>query len=199
MRGRARHAIGYNADETGRIARSEYAFGERIAFGFNVDEKNRINRSCEYNTLSREAFYPLLEWGWDRRTCIEYIRSVFGITWKKSACVYCPFNALRDDAIERQREHPHQVGDAMRMEHLSLALNPRGTIYKGRSLIQITIEAGNDVAVETVPQEHRVGGVGSVSRPPHLLRQRKSRPGSRKARRFRGPGQGTNGLEHDLG
>ena len=36
----------------------------------------------------------------------------------------------------------------MRMEHLSLALNPRGTIYKGRSLIQITIEAGNDVAVE---------------------------------------------------
>ena len=148
VRGRARHAIGYNADETGRVARSEYAFGERIAFGFNVDEKSRINRSCEYNTLSREAFYPLLEWGWDRRTCIEYIRSVLGMTWKKSACVYCPFNALRDDAIERQREHPRQVGDAMRMEHLSLALNPRGTIYKGRSLIQITIEAGNDVAVE---------------------------------------------------
>ena len=148
VRGRARHAIGYNADETGRVARSEYAFGERIAFGFNVDEKSRINRSCEYNTLSREAFYPLLEWGWDRRTCIEYIRSVLDITWKKSACVYCPFNALRDDAIERQREHPRQVGDAMRIEHLSMALNPRGTIYKGRSLIQITIEAGNDVAVE---------------------------------------------------
>jgi len=148
VRGRARHAFGYNADETGRVARSEYAFRERIAFGFNVDEKSRINRSCEYNTLSREAFYPLLEWGWDRRTCIEYIRSVLGITWKKSACVYCPFNALRDDAIERQREHPRQVGDAMRIEHLSLALNPRGTIYKGRSLIQITIEAGNDVAVE---------------------------------------------------
>jgi hypothetical protein len=148
VRGRARHAIGYNADETARVARSEYAFGERIAFGFNVDETSRINRSCEYNTLIREAFYPLLEWRWDRRTCIEYIRAVLGITWKKSACVYCPFNKLRDDAIERQREHPRQVGDAMRMEHLSLALNPRGTIYKGRSLIQITIDAGNDVAVE---------------------------------------------------
>ena len=148
VRGRARHAFGYNADETGRVARSEYAFRERIAFGFSVDEKSRINRSCEYNTLSREAFYPLLEWGWDRRTCIEYIHYVLGITWKKSACVYCPFNTLRDDAIERQREHPRQVGDAMRIEHLSLALNPRGTIYKGRSLIQITIEAGNNVAVE---------------------------------------------------
>ena len=148
VRGRARHALGYNADETGRIARSEYAFGERIAFGFNADEKNRISRSCEYNTVSREAFYPLLEWGWDREACIEYIRSVLGITWKKSACVYCPFNALRDDAITRQREHPRQVADAMRLEHLSLALNPRGTVYKGRSLIQITIEAGNDAAVE---------------------------------------------------
>jgi len=102
------------------VTRSEYAFSERIAFGFNVDENTRINRSGEYNTLSREAFYPLLEWGWDRLTCIEYIRSVLGITWKKSACVYCPFNALRDDAIERQREHPRQVGDAMRIEHLSL-------------------------------------------------------------------------------
>ena len=79
VRGRARHALGYNADETGRIARSEYAFGERIAFGFNADEKNRISRSCEYNTVSREAFYPLLEWGWDRGACIEYIRSVLGL------------------------------------------------------------------------------------------------------------------------
>ena len=148
LRGRARHAIGYNAEETGRIARSEYAFGERIAFGFNADERNRISRSCEYNTLSREAFYPLLEWGWDRPACIDYILSVLGVTWKKSACVYCPFNALRDDAIERQREHPHQVADAMRIEHLSLALNPRATLYKGRSLIQITVEAGNDVAVD---------------------------------------------------
>ncbi|HWJ46461.1 MAG TPA: hypothetical protein VNS62_02335, partial [Candidatus Udaeobacter sp.] len=153
VRGLARHAIGYNADETGRVASSEYAFGERIAFGFNADEKSRINRSCEYNTLSREAFYPLLEWGWDRRTCIEYIRSVLGITWKKSACVYCPFNALRDDAIERQREHPRQVGDAMRMEHLSLALNPRGTIYKGRSLIQLTIVGRQRRCCRTVPQE----------------------------------------------
>ena len=148
LRGCARHAIGYNAEETGRIARSEYAFGERIAFGFNADERNRISRSCEYNTLSREAFYPLLEWGWDRSACIEYILSVLGITWKKSACIYCPFNALRDDAIKRQREHPHQVADAMRIEHLSLALNPRATLYKGRSLIQITVDAGNDVAVQ---------------------------------------------------
>ena len=38
VRGRARHAIGYNA-ETGRVARSEYAIGERIAFGFSVEKR----------------------------------------------------------------------------------------------------------------------------------------------------------------
>jgi hypothetical protein len=117
LRGQARHAIGYNADEIGRIAKSEYAFRERIAFGFNADETGRINRSCEYNTVSREAFYPLLEWGWSRKICLDYIHSILGVVWRKSACVFCPFNPLREDGIERHREHPAQVADAMLLEH----------------------------------------------------------------------------------
>src|SRR5581483_7937677 len=36
----------------------------------------------------------------------------------------------------------------MTLEHMSLTLNPRGTLYKGRSLIQITREAGNQAAIE---------------------------------------------------
>ena len=99
-----------------RIAKSEYSFSERIAFGFNADETHRINRSSEYNTLEREAFYPLLEWGWNRDACIEYLRSVLGVSWKKSACVYCPFNALRPEAMARHLEHPDQVADAMALE-----------------------------------------------------------------------------------
>lgn len=148
IRARARHAIGYNADETGRITRSEYAFRERVVFGFNADETGRVNRSCEYNTISREAFYPLLEWGWNRQRCLDYIQSILGVVWRKSACVFCPFNALRGDAIERHREHPVQVGNAMCLEHMSLTLNPRGMLYKGRSLIQITQDAGNHAAIE---------------------------------------------------
>ena len=38
VRGHARHAIGYHAGESKRIAKSEYSFRERIAFGFNADE-----------------------------------------------------------------------------------------------------------------------------------------------------------------
>ena len=148
VRGHARHAIGYHAEESQRIAKSEYSFSERIAFGFNADETHRINRSSEYNTLEREAFYPLLEWGWNRDACIEYLRSVLGVSWKKSACVYCPFNALRPEAMARHLEHPDQVADAMALEHLSLALNPRSALYKAGSLIQITISAQNQAAVD---------------------------------------------------
>jgi hypothetical protein len=72
---------------------------------------------------------------------------VFGIEWKKSACVYCPFTPLRGAALERHREHPDAVAEAMMLEHLSLALNPRATLYRDRSLIQITRDDGNQKAL----------------------------------------------------
>ena len=90
LRGHAHHAFGYNADERKRISQSEHASRERIAFGFNADETRRIDRSCEYNSLTRQAFYPLLEWNWTRARCVDYIREELGVTWRKSACVYCP-------------------------------------------------------------------------------------------------------------
>lgn len=147
LRGSARHAFGYNAEEDGRIAKSDSATSERIAFGFNADEIERIERSIEYNTQSREAFYPLRDWGWNRQACVDYLASVLGVVWKRSACVYCPFNVLGPDGLERHRLHADQVGDAMAMEHVSLALNPRGTLYKKHSLIEITSASGNDAAV----------------------------------------------------
>jgi hypothetical protein len=149
LRGRAHHAFGYNSEERRRIDQSEHAIRERIAFGFNADEGRRIDRSCEYNTLTRQAFYPLLEWDWNRAKCLDYIREKVGVTWRKSACVYCPFNALKDGAIDRHLEHPDQVADALVLEHMSMALNPRATLYKGKSLIQIAGNSGEEVALNS--------------------------------------------------
>ena len=56
-----------------------------------------------YDTVFRQSFYPLVEWGWTRQDCIDYLRQKLGITWRKSACVQCPFNALKADALERNR------------------------------------------------------------------------------------------------
>lgn len=75
------------------------------------------------------------------------------IVWKKSACVQCPFNALKEEALARHRRHPEQVADAMMLEHVSLALNPRGTLYRNQSLIEITDAAGNVLASETYRQK----------------------------------------------
>lgn len=143
-----RHAFGYNAEETSRVSKSERATLKRIAFGFNADEQKRIGKAALYDTPSRQSFYPLLEWGWNRHDCIEYLRSRLGIVWQKSACVQCPFNAMKADALARNMDHPDQVADAMLLEHLSLSLNPRGTLYRNQSLIEITDASGNAIATE---------------------------------------------------
>lgn len=70
--------------------------------------------------------------------------------WKKSCCVYCPFahnQQNRAELMVRHAAHPDQVAEAMCLEHASLSLNPRGTLYKNQSLIQITTYSGNDAAV----------------------------------------------------
>ncbi len=152
LHGEVNHAIGYNAEETKRIDKSEYAFASRMAFGFNSEETARISRASEYDGFIRVAFYPLMEWGWNRQRCEDYIFERLGIHWRKSACVFCPFNALRRDAIERHREHPVQVADAMLIEHMSLALNPRGSLYRDGSLIQITTANKNTKAVRLYTQ-----------------------------------------------
>lgn len=146
---RAHHAFGYNADETTRIEKSLTADAKRVAFGFNADESKRIERTREYDGPLRTSIFPLLEWGWNREHCLDYLREQFGVTWKKSACVYCPFNRLTAEAIDRHKAHPAQVADALMLEHLSLSMNPRGTLYPSKSLVQITLAAGNHEAARS--------------------------------------------------
>lgn len=149
----ARHAFGYNASETKRVAKSEAASAKRVAFGFNADEHKRIDKAMRYDSPARQSFYPLVEWGWTRDACIDYLFRVFGVLWHKSACVQCPFNALKEDALRRHQQHPEQVADAMLLEYVSLALNPRGTLYRNQSLIEITRASGNSPAVESYEQK----------------------------------------------
>jgi hypothetical protein len=112
-----------------------------------AEEIKRVARAVAYDTPLRQSFYPLVEWGWTREMCLDYLRQKLGVVWKKSACVYCPFNALQADAIERHKNHPDQVAEALLLEHVSLSLNPRGRLYRDRSLIAITSASGNHDAL----------------------------------------------------
>ncbi|HZC22923.1 MAG TPA: hypothetical protein VE866_06255, partial [Candidatus Binatia bacterium] len=158
----------------------------RVAFGFNAEETSRIENASEYDGLrgevapcgaafsegesllddsedaatdrsfKREAFYPLLEWGWTRQDCLDYIKAKLGVDWSKSCCTFCPFQCSRQnfsEMIRRQKMHTDQVASALVMEHLSLAMNPRGTLYRDNALIQITIDNGNAEAIAKYEQK----------------------------------------------
>lgn len=138
-----RHAIGYNAEERRRIEKSERAFAERepvrVAFGFNADEGDRINKARTYDTPSRYGWYPVAEeLGWNRDDCQRYLKEITGETFQRSACV-CPFNKLGEDGIARLMRHLEQVAEALLLEYQSLCLNPRGTLYRNRTLLSIIV------------------------------------------------------------
>src|SRR5712664_4687070 len=77
-------------------------------------------------------------------------QKITGVEWRKSACVQCPFAAVDDKLLARQREFPAQTAEAMILEGLSLAMNPRGQLFKKRPLYQIVGESGNAQATAEV-------------------------------------------------
>ncbi len=143
----ARHAFGYSLEEPKRVAKSEQAMADRVAFGFSADELGRADRAANYDRPNRTGFYPLIEWGWTRQMCVDYLFSKLGVLWEKSACVYCPFNQLGPDALRRHKQHPAQVAEALQLELVSLTLNPRGTLYKKQSLYEYADQSGNVEAI----------------------------------------------------
>ena len=146
----ARHSFGYNIDEQKRVDKCGAAFAEKIAFGFNKDETDRIAKGQKYDTPERTGFYPLLEWGWSRQECIDYIKSRVGVIWRKSACVFCPFSCNKqaaDDLAIRQAEYPEEVAEAMMLEHISLSLNPGGVLYSNKALKDFVQERKNTAAL----------------------------------------------------
>ena len=173
----ARHAFGYNADETRRVQKSLAAEAKRMAFGFNAEEIKRIQRTREYDSSLRFSIFPLLEWGWNRARCLEYLKEQFGVVWRKSCCVYCPFNRLDEEALERQKAHPGQVADALMLEHVSLSMNPRGTLYPAKSLAQITQSSGNEPALR-VFEETLSGSDWAVYRVRRLYHAAKDKSGA---------------------
>ena len=150
-----RHAIGYNSDEESRITKSEAAFANRdredvrVAFGFNCEEEGRMAKARRYDSPQRLGWYPLskAEWNWTRQNCHDYLMRITGVSWQKSACVGCPFCARTDDALERMRNFSDRVADALLLEHQSLCLNPRGTLYRDQTLLSVVMQAGNAVAL----------------------------------------------------
>jgi len=140
-----RHAFGYEVGEQRRADDCERHMHGRLALGFEVGELGRARRATEYDTPSRIAEFPLIEWGWDRERCERYIESHTGVPdWPKSACDFCPFaltsRAGRVATLRRYDDGPESLMRTLLLERRSVCLNPRGGLIAGRRLDLLVAE-----------------------------------------------------------
>ncbi|MEU0237633.1 hypothetical protein ABZ234_08075 [Nocardiopsis sp. NPDC006198] len=138
----------------------------RHILGFEAGECTRARRDATYDTAQRTGEYPLIEWGWNRVDCNDWIFLLTGVSWPKSACSYCPFALTnqegRQRTLTRFTEEPGPACLALRMEHTAIALNPRqGLVPNGRLIdmartfpgMKTTLDRFRD---ETARAEHAV-------------------------------------------
>lgn len=118
--------------------------------GYAVGEERRAKKDMTYASATRRPRYPLLEWGWDRADCVAYIAQVTGVDpWPKSCCTFCPFSGGRRAHIERLATFEPRAIEALMLEHMALAFNPRqGLFASGRSLRATLAQAGHGHLLE---------------------------------------------------
>ena len=108
--------------------------------GFNADEAGRAvkDATASSNPL-RAGRFPLIDWGWGRQDCENYLFQRFGIRWKKSYCWFCCFPVsmgAMEANLQRMRVFPDIAGRVLRLEYVATALNPRAKLFGKRSLLE---------------------------------------------------------------
>ncbi|MEV7011747.1 hypothetical protein [Streptosporangium sp. NPDC051022] len=110
----------------------------RHVIGFEAEEMRRVLRDSQLGLPGRIPSYPLVEWGWTRQTCEDYILAHLGVAWPKSACSFCPYALTSQAGLERTLTryiaHPEEAMLPLLMEHIAVALNPRQGLIAGDRL-----------------------------------------------------------------
>ncbi len=117
----------------------------RHVIGFNADEVRRAATDSNYSSSNRASEYPLIEWGWGREHLEDWIEGVVGERWIKSRCSFCPFSACagsRTAHLADWAAEPERGAEALFIEHVSLALNPRMALYGTTKAVDLATEAG---------------------------------------------------------
>jgi hypothetical protein len=126
------------------------------AIGFAVGEERRVAKDQNFGTMAgRVPSYPLIEWGWDRQDCIDYIKEITGVTWLKSACGYCPFSRGCPEVVERWRNEPEAAAMAMEMEEQALRFNERMNLFVSKSVKSVVEADNNFVALSALTRRRK--------------------------------------------
>lgn len=118
----------------------------RHAIGFEAGERARARKDSLYNNARRTGWYPLVEWGFNRAQAQDYVTTVTGEPFPKSACSYCCFAMAtetgRANQIQRYRDEPLAGAQALLLETVARSLNPRQTLIAGSSVTDLITSAG---------------------------------------------------------
>ena len=82
------NVLGYRK---GQRTRKEDLNAHEMHIGFSVEEQSRIKTVGPCNPIFVKR-YPLVELGLDRAANYAYIRDVWGLKTRASACLFCPFH-----------------------------------------------------------------------------------------------------------
>jgi len=80
----------------------------RMLVGIHSDEQYRVldkSGNLREQTLNFPEEYPLIEWGYNQKTCEEICLKVLGEVPKKSSCWFCP-NMRLSEVRELKAEYP---------------------------------------------------------------------------------------------
>ena len=96
------------------FATSAWGAGASVirAIGYDAGEPNRGKL---HSDIRHTWWFPLREWGWARRECVEAIKRAGLDVPRKSACFFCP-SSKKHEILDLKRQHPDLFDRAVAIE-----------------------------------------------------------------------------------
>ena len=85
----------------------------RNAKGIDAGEQHRAK---DFSDKRYRVIYPLIEWGWDRKQCVDAIHRAGLPVPVKSACFFCP-SSKKSEVVQLKKDNPDLFARAVAMEH----------------------------------------------------------------------------------
>jgi|GEM_PF-3359312 len=135
-------------------------FGDRLVVSliqYNADELGRLKKAREYggNQPGLITRFPLVEQGLGRADTERIASETAGEPYERSACLIWPFGVSagsRAETLQRHRDDPEASAKALFMEFMSLAMNPRQSLFKRRTLRSLLEADGNTITLTLFEQ-----------------------------------------------
>jgi hypothetical protein len=125
----------------------------RVMLGIASGEEKRITKADKAPRWMRENIervYPLIERGWGRKECQEYLRSVGLPVPPPSLCVMCPFKS-EVEILRMSRRMPEELARWTELEANKLGAHKKRFphippeknhgVFMGRTLVEVLEDA----------------------------------------------------------